>query len=91
MRVAKVIVKLLSRFRDLVGKEAIVLDLTEGSTVECLLEKMLDLYGEEFERSIWSEDKNLQVILMLNGKITKLDNKLKNGDIVTLLPPVAGG
>jgi molybdopterin converting factor small subunit len=50
---------------------------------------MASSYGLEFENNI--RHSNSQVFLSLNGKGTRLDSKLKNGEIVAFVPPVAGG
>lgn len=86
----KVTVKLFSLLRELVGNKSIDVELREGSTIEGLIEKMVSIYGLEFEKNI-RHFNGLQVFLTLNGEGARLDSKLKNGDIVAFLPPVAGG
>jgi MoaD family protein len=86
----RVTVKLFSLLRELVGNKMVDVDLQEGSTIEDLLEKMVSSYGLEFEKNI-RHSNGLQVFLSLNGEGARLDSKLKNGDVVAFVPPVAGG
>jgi len=86
----RVTVKLFSLLRELVGTKSVDVELQEGSSIEALIEKMVSIYGLEFEQNI-RHSNGMQVFLTLNAEGARLDSKLKNGDMVAFLPPVAGG
>ncbi len=69
-----------------------------GSTLGDLIEKLESRYGRRFRELVVKRKANaLQsgVIVSINGidarNIGGLNAKIRDGDIVTFLPPVAGG
>jgi molybdopterin converting factor small subunit len=73
--------------------------LDEGSTLNDLLKKLYEIYGEEFKDLIWDkkDDKELNKLLsiIVNGKNYRdekfLDTKLKENDDLTFLYIYFGG
>jgi molybdopterin converting factor small subunit len=75
------------------------IQLDEGSTLNDLLKKLYEIYGEEFKDLIWDkkDDKELNKLLsiIVNGKNYRdekfLDTKLKENDDLTFLYIYFGG
>lgn len=88
-------VKTFAIFRDILGKELNV-ELKEGSTVRDLLDFLITTQPR-LKPAVFDESGNVReyVILMKNRKnidsLNGLDEKLREGDEVAILPPVAGG
>lgn len=73
----QIVVRLFATFRE--GREKVQnLELTEGSTPEDAI-KLLGIKASEL------------AILLINGRDGNLGDSLKNGDILSLFPPVGGG
>lgn len=93
----KVRVKLFLTLRELVGKDILDIDLPEKSTVQDLLMFIIKKYGRAVSRYLLDERKNSREFLnyLINGKnITDLngfETPLKTGDLIVIIPPVAGG
>jgi len=65
-------------------------------TVEKLLLKLSDIYGNQFRSKIFSGNElSKEIIVLVNGRhIVHLDGiktKLENDDVVSIFPVVAGG
>ena len=69
--------RLFATFRDGRGKE-LVMDLAEGSTASDVL-KLLRIKPQDV------------AMLLCNGRDGGLQNALKEGDRISLFPPVGGG
>jgi len=68
------------------------LNLKDDATLMSLVEKLIDLYGSEFENRIY--DKNTKtplVSFLVNGQKEKMSKKLNDGDTVSVIAIVAGG
>ncbi len=83
--------------RELAGKRFERVVLPEGSSVRDLIDLLVKRYGEGFERYIYDGEKRLRSYLsyMLNGvnvnSLKGLETPLRDGDILSLLPPIGGG
>jgi len=84
--------------KKILGKGAVELSVSEGSTLGELLTTMVNRWGHELAESLFeaeSRDVLPHIRLMVNGQdITFLDGMetvLQNGDEVLILPPVSGG
>jgi MoaD family protein len=79
------------RFRELATRDQIV-PLKEGAQLAGLIEQLIKEYGADFRNAL-SEMEKLHILV--NGQYhTILDNmetKLKDGDVVAILPLVTGG
>ncbi len=80
----KVEVQFFSRLRDIVGNSKLDLDPPEGTTVGDLL---AGLYAAYPEMSRW--DKHL--LLAVGLDYVERDQPLREGDVVSVMPPVQGG
>ena len=93
----KVTVKFFTTLREIVGKPQEEIELSEAVTVDELLQKLGEKYGEKFTRYVYDEKGKVRGYLhfLINGKsITTqqgLETKLKENDVLAILPPVGGG
>ena len=90
-------VKLYAMLREIASKKLEKVDLPEKASMRDLIGFMISKYGEEFGTYIYDADKKVRNYLsyMINGvNINSLDGfetTLKDGDVISLLPPVGGG
>jgi len=94
----KVTVRLFETLKDIAGSGKIEVNLPEGTDIESLLTKLSRDYGADLESFLIDEKTKkartyLQIIV--DGKYTSfLERKnttLKDGSVVTILPPIGGG
>lgn len=91
-------VRVFATFRDLLGLKELELEVGPEENLKLidLLERLFQKFGEKF-RNKMLENGNIkpQVNIMINGRNIKfldgLNSSLKDGDIVAIFPPVAGG
>lgn len=72
------------------------IDCEYHETVEILLKKLSEVYGEKFRNKVFQGSQlSKEVIILVNGRhITHLDGidtKLNKEDVVAIFPVVAGG
>ncbi len=93
----KVTVKFFTTLREIVGKPQEHIELSETVTVGELLQQLGEKYGREFSSYVYNEKGIVREHLhfLINGKSTTtqrgLKTKLKENDILAILPPVGGG
>lgn len=93
----KVNVKFLASIREIVGAHEIVFELNSGDTVKDLLEVLESRFGTDFKEAAGKpfEDENPRIRFLVNGRdidfLQGPGTELKEGDLVVLIPPVAGG
>ncbi|MFQ6074075.1 MAG: ubiquitin-like small modifier protein 1 [Candidatus Bathyarchaeia archaeon] len=93
----KVTVKFFTTLREIVGKPQEQIELPEAVTVNELLQQLGKEYGEKFSRYVYDEKGAVRGHLhfLINGKSVTtqqgLKTKLKENDILAILPPVGGG
>ena len=93
----KVTVKFFTTLREIVGKPLEQIELSVAVTVNELLLQLGERYGVKFTRYVYDEKGRVRGHLhfLINGKsITTrqgLKTKLKENDILAILPPVGGG
>lgn len=93
----KVTVKFFTTLRDIVDKPQEQIELSKATTVSELIRRLGEKHGEKFTRYVYNEKGTVQGHLhfLINGKsITTqhgLKTKLKENDIIAILPPVGGG
>lgn len=97
---AKVTLKLLLIFTDIIGKKELEYD---ANTVKEVLDRFLEEYKENFEENekisnqIFNEEGYFKewMLILINGRNIKfldgLETKLKDDDTIVLSPPMAGG
>ncbi len=86
MRVKVQLFATLRRF----GKEFEV----EGNSLEEVLKKLADRLGEEFYREVFDENGSIRNdrIITVDGRNIKDERpKLKEGSVIAIFPPIAGG
>ncbi|MEM1524537.1 MAG: ubiquitin-like small modifier protein 1 [Nitrososphaerales archaeon] len=96
--VMRVLIKAFATLREILGSTGqIQLELKDNINVNTLLNILAEKYGEQFTRYIFNEKGELNpfVKIFINGRniefLKGLETELKNGDVITLIPPVAGG
>lgn len=93
----KVRVKYFTFLRELVGRKEEEYEFETEPTVEKLIKIIAEKYGKEAKEYLFEKDGKLKENLsfLVNGKsIVSLNGpktKLKNGDILAIIPPVGGG
>ena len=94
---AKVKVQSFAEIRDALGQDEIEVEVPDGSSIKDVFNKMLEIYGNSFEKQIWNTltGKMEPFLVMLNGKtyssLHDFDTKVKDGDEIAILLPVVGG
>ncbi|CAB50325.1 ubiquitin-like small modifier protein 1 [Pyrococcus abyssi] len=88
----KVRVRYFARFRDLAGTSEEEIELKDGATIRDLIEEIKRRH-ERFKSEVFGEDfdEDADVNVSLNGRYVSWDEKLKDGDVVGIFPPVSGG
>ncbi len=82
----RVIFRFFSLLKDAVGSKALVLDVEEGCSVRCVLEKLAS-ENEKLAKALDAIEWN--VLVLINGRPASLDD-IPQGE-VTVFPPSAGG
>jgi len=68
------------------------LELKRGETIRSLLEKLGSIYGRDLKKLVGGDgDEGFKAMAILNEKLVKLSQTLKEGDELYLTLPVAGG
>jgi len=79
----KIKVKLIGRYKDITGKKEIVLE-TGGDAIW----HVVDVFVKQYPKI--EKDKKF-IMVSKNNIYTTIDAKIKNGDEITLSPPVVSG
>lgn len=95
----RVKVEYLGHIRNIIRSEREEeVEMGEGSSIEDLLLKLSERYGEPFKKAVYessSTDVKANYIITVNGyllnQLNGIKTKLKHGDHVILLPIVSGG
>ena len=96
----KIRIRLFTSLRELVGKRELEFEATHSDKpiiVSILLELLAERYGREFRRYVYDESGKVRDYLqfLVNGRsITQLEGfetRLKENDLVAIIPPVGGG
>jgi molybdopterin converting factor subunit 1 len=80
----RVKVRLFAGLRDIVGAGELERELSEGSTVEGLLDTLQSEYQG-------LADFTARTVIAVNQEFATLDSSLSDGDEVAIFPPVSGG
>ena len=80
----KIKVKLFAFYRQIAGRDEIVLQIPSNRTISWLEAKLMVDFPEIDRLSI-------KPLISVNAEFASADHILKNGDIVALLPPFSGG
>ena len=80
----KITVKVFGQYKEIIGSKKIELEVNQGDTiwhvVDCLVKKYPQL---EKEKKFF--------LVSRNNTYTTLEARIKNGDEITLSPPIVGG
>ncbi len=84
--------------RDIFDRPSYLLEARPGMTVRDLFKVLSEHSGTNFDREIYdlkSGRMNEHIAAFVNSReirsLEGLDTKLKDGDVITILPPMAGG
>lgn len=91
-------VKVLGPLINIVGGTTFTLDVKPGTTVRDLLEEVFHMFGDAMKAQVMNEagtDLAPYYKILINGRNSKLmhymDTELEDGQVVYIMPPVAGG
>ncbi|MDW7672860.1 MAG: MoaD family protein [Bacillota bacterium] len=91
-------VKVLGPLIKIVGGATFTLDVTPGTTVRELMQQVFHTYGDAMKEQVMNEggtDLAPYYKILINGRNSKLmhylDTELEEGQVVHIMPPVAGG
>ena len=85
-------IQLFSHLRLSVGRRAVELDLPDGSTVSTVMERLRRLVSPDVENMIVDKERGgYRLVVLVNGRRAGSDIALREGDLVSLLPPLGGG
>ncbi len=94
----KVRVHTILTFARILGDRDVEITLAPGSTVQDLLLKMKERWGEALSPHLFQPGTVVplpHIVVMVNGRSIRflrgLETELREGDEVLLFPPVAGG
>jgi len=95
---SEVTVKFFTTLREILGKKEDIVELADNSTIEDLLRKLSQKHGDKFIDYIYDEKTKrprayLQFLIdsFSIGTLQGLKTKLKDGNVVAIIPPVGGG
>jgi len=80
----RVTVKLVGRYKDIIGNTELELKINNGDTIW----HVVDVFVRKFPEI--QKDKKF-IMVSKNNIYTTLDAKIENGDEITLSPPVVSG
>lgn len=93
----EVYVKFYAMLREATGKKREVIEVPVKSSVRDLMNLLVERYGHELGRHIYNEGKLVRDYLsfLLNGtninSLEGFNTTLRDGDVLSILPPVGGG
>ncbi len=95
----KVKVKYFTTLRELAGSSEEEIELRNGETLEDLIDKIASRYGREAQEYLYSKKEKREIdpsiYFLINGvnyrTLSGLKTKLKDGDIIAIIPPIGGG
>ena len=92
----KVVVKFLATIRMITGESSIELLCTTHDNASTVMQRLIEKYGKKLEQAIM-DGINLKpgIKIIINGRdidyLNGLDTQLKHGDVIVIIPPIAGG
>ncbi|MDI6884414.1 MAG: MoaD family protein [Hadesarchaea archaeon] len=90
-------VRLFAGLRELAKQKAVMEDLPGGGTVADVISRLSDRFGQEFQKQVIGERGQPSELLriLVNGRnlasLEGVETRLKDGDVLAIFPPVAGG
>lgn len=89
--------RFFASLREIVGKKEQTLEFQKDKdiTIEKVLKRLTELHGKDFAMYVYdvqTGEVRSYLQLLVNEKSTKtLKTRLKNGDVLAIIPPVGGG
>ena len=80
----KIMVKVFGRYKEITGKEIIQLDITDGNTLQDVINAFIKQYPTV------QKDKN-RMMVTKNKMLASFDTTITQEDEITLSPPVVSG
>ena len=93
----KIEVKFFTSLREITGKRIDKLDIQKTSTLDELINLLIEKYGKKISDYIFNKNGDIVEFLsfLINGKnintLQGFKTKLKENDVVAILPPIGGG
>ena len=88
---ARVRVRLVSLLREAVGASEIAVEVGDEATLHDVLEALFNKYPS-LKRLVHDlEMRGLDVVYLVNGRFSGLDQLVRDGDEIVILPPASGG
>lgn len=93
----RVEVRLFAILREIAKQKVVTEELPSGSGVSDVVSRLCERFGPSFRAQVLDErgELNESLTVLLNGHniafLTGASSKLKDGDVVAIFPPVAGG
>lgn len=80
----KIIVRVFGRYKDITGKEQIQLDITDGNTLQDVINSFVKQYPDV------QKDKD-RILVTKNKIFATFDTTISKDDEISLSPPVVSG
>jgi len=93
----RVEVRLFAILREIAKQKVVLEELPDGSSISYVVSRLCERFGPSFRAQVLDERGQLSesLTVLLNGHnialLTGAFTKLKDGDVVAIFPPVAGG
>lgn len=93
----RILVKFLANIREITDESEIELEIRPGDSIETVMKTLELRYGKDFKEATTGITASgiPNVSILVNGRdidfLKGLKTELQEGDIVVLIPPVAGG
>jgi len=93
----RILVKFLANIREITDESEIELEIRPGDSIETVMKTLELRYGKGFKEATTGTTASgiPNVSILVNGRdmdfLKGLKTELQEGDIVVLIPPVAGG
>jgi len=90
-------VRVFAALREIVGKKEQTLEFQKDKdiTIEKVLKRLTELHGRDFAEYVYDmqtgEVRSYLQLLVNEKSITTLKTRLKDGDVLAIIPPVGGG
>jgi len=89
-------VRFFAALREIVGRKEEALEFTKETsvTVQKVLKRLTELHGKEFSDYVYDtkiKEVRSYLQMLVNEKSATLRTKLKDGDVLVIVPPVGGG
>lgn len=90
----KVKIEVFATLRELIGKES--LEIENVNNVRELIESLIEMFGMKIKEILMEGDKSKEFVkILVNGKdirtLRGMETELRDGDLISIFPPVAGG